>query len=291
MKCGYVSILGRPNVGKSTLFNAIIGEKLAIVSSKPQTTRNRITGILTKPEGQIIFWDLPGIHKAIGEMNRRMVGIALAGLDSVDLGLWVIDAKRDSEVDEFMLGHIKARKPPLVLVINKMDLVARDSLLPLIDRYRSAYEFKEIVPVSALKNKNIDRLIGAIYPHLPEGEPLFAQDDLTDIPERVIVAEMVREKIFRLTREEIPYSTAVQVVSFEEKKNLISIQADIWVEKDSQKGILIGQRGEMIKKIGTFARQDIEHLLGNKIFLELSVKLRENWREKGSALDALGITL
>lgn len=290
-KFGTVSLLGRPNVGKSTLFNILVGTKLAIVSPKPQTTRNRITGILTAPEGQIVFWDLPGIHRALGELNKRMVSIALNGLDAVDLGLWVIDAKRDHRIDEFIMGHIKAKKPRLILIINKTDLVRHNDLFPLVDQYQKAYEFLEIVPVSALKKKNLERLVPAIFRHLPEGEPLFPEDSLTDVPERILVAEMVREKVFRLTKEEIPYSSAVRVESFVEKSKLISIYADIWVEKESQKGILIGKNGAMIKTIGTQARIDIEKLLGRKIFLELNVKVKERWRDKPSALDDLGIRM
>lgn len=288
-KFGYVSLIGRPNTGKSTLFNKLIGRKLAIVSAKPQTTRNRISGILTDPGGQIVFWDLPGIHKAFGEMNKRMVGIALNALDSVDLGLWVIDASRDAKIDEFIFGHVKQRKPPLILIINKIDLVNRDLLYPMVDLYRKAYDFKEIIPVSALKGKQTDEIVPALLKHLPEGQPVFPEDDLTDVPERMLVAEIVREKIFRLTKAEIPYSTAVVVESFKEAKKLISIHAEIWVEKESQKGILVGKGGEMIKKIGTQARIDIEKLLEYKVFLELRVKVNERWREKPSALDTLGI--
>lgn len=288
-KSGFVSIFGRPNVGKSTLFNRLIGTKLAIVSAKPQTTRNRITGILTVPEGQVVFWDLPGIHKAFGEMNKRMVGIALNAFDSIDLGLWVVDAKRDQYIDEFVFGHIKARKPCLILVINKIDQIPKDQLYPMVDLYSKAYDFKEIIPVSALKGKNMQDMIPAILRYLPEGEPLFPEDSLTDIPERMIVSELIREKVFQLTKREIPYSTAVHVESFQEKKSLISIQADIWVEKESQKGILVGSGGAMIKKIGTLARTDIEKLLGSKVFLELRVKVKERWRDKPSALDTLGI--
>jgi len=289
MKSGSVSLLGRPNVGKSTLFNDLVGAKLASVSPKPQTTRNRITGIVTRPQGQIVFWDLPGIHKSFGVMNKRMVSIALSGLDSVDLGLWVIDAARDSQVDEFMLGHIKNRKPSLILVINKIDLIRHDDLFPMVDLYQKAYDFKEIVPVSALKKKNVEELEQSIFKHLPDGEPLFPEDSLTDVPERALVEEMIREKLFLYMKQEIPYSTAVHVDFWEEKKNLISIQAEIWVEKDSQKGIVIGKGGEMIKKIGSQGRLDIEKLLGCKIFLELSVKVKEGWREKPALLDELGI--
>jgi len=289
MRFGFVSLLGRPNVGKSTLFNALVGTKLAIVSSKPQTTRNRISGILTTEDGQMVFWDLPGIHKALGLMNKRMVSIALNAIDHVNLALWVIDAQKDSQIDEFIMGHIKAKKPPLILVINKIDLVAKDELYPMVDRYSKAYDFLELVPVSALKEEYIDDLKKSIMKHLPEGNPMFAEDDLTDIPERVLVAEMVREKVFQHTQQEIPYSTAVHVLGFEEKPKLISIYAEIWVEKATQKGILIGRGGEMIKKIGSLARQDIEDLLGKKSYLELQVKVKENWRDKPSVLDTLGI--
>ena len=289
MKFGFVSFIGRPNVGKSTLFNALLGTKLAIVSSKPQTTRNRISGILTNQEGQVVFWDLPGIHKGLGVMNKRMVSIALNAISNVNLALWVIDAERDAQVDEFIMGHIKHKKPPLILVINKIDLIAKDKLYPMVDVYSKAYDFLEIVPVSATKEENIDDLRQSIFKHLPEGEPMFGEEDLTEMPERVLVAEMVREKIFQLTHQEIPYSTAVQVITFEEKPKLISIYAEIWVEKNTQKGIIIGKGGEMIRKIGTLARQDIEDLLGSKIYLELIVKVKENWREKPAVLDTLGI--
>ena len=289
MKFGFVSFIGRPNVGKSTLFNALLGTKLAIVSPKPQTTRNRISGILTTDQGQAVFWDLPGIHKALGVMNKRMVSIALNAISNVNLALWVIDAGKDQHIDEFMMGHLKGKKPPLILVINKIDLIAKDKLYPMVDAYSKAYDFLEIVPVSALKKDNIDDLSRSIFKHLPEGEPLFAGDDLTEVPERVLVAELVREKIFQLTHEEIPYSTAVQVITFEEKKKLVSIYAEIWVERNTQKGIIIGKGGEMVKKIGTLARTDIEALLGRKVFLELAVKVKENWREKPAVLDTLGI--
>jgi GTPase len=288
-KTGFVSIMGRPNVGKSTLFNRLIGTKLAIVSPKPQTTRNRISGILTIPEGQIVFWDLPGIHKAFGELNRRMVKIAINALESVDLALWVIDAKKDDKIDEFVFKQIQLRKLSVILIINKIDIIKKDLLYPMVDLYRQSYDFKEIIPISALKEKNMQNLIPAILKHLPEGEPFFPEDYLTDVPEKTLVSEIVREKIFLLAEQEVPYSTAVLVESFEEKKNLISIRADIWVEKESQKGILVGSGGSMIKKIGTLARIDIERLLGHKVFLDLRVKVKERWREKPSALDTLGI--
>jgi len=222
-------------------------------------------------------------------MNKRMVSIALNAIDSVNLALWIIDAQKDTQVDEFIMGHIKTKKPRLILVINKIDAVQKDLLYPMVDRYSKAYGFLEIVPVSALKEDNIDVLRKSILKHVPEGEPMFSEDDLTDIPERVLVAEMVREKVFRLTHQEIPYSTAVQVLKFEEKPKLISIYAEIWVEKNNQKGILIGAGGEMIKRIGSLARKDIEELLGNKCYLELNVKVKENWREKPAVLDTLGI--
>ena len=288
-KFGFVSFIGRPNVGKSTLFNTLVGEKLAIVSAKPQTTRNRITGILTTPEGQVVFWDLPGIHKAMGIMNRRMVAIALNGLNAIDLGLWVIDARRDSSVDDFLMGHIKSKKPKLILVINKVDLVRKDDLLPIIDLYSKSYTFLDIVPVSALKSTNIDVLKQVILKHLPVGEAMFPEDDLTDVPEKVIIAEMIREKIFQLTEKEIPYSTAVFVEQLNEKKNVLVIRSEIWVERDSQKAILIGRGGQMMKKIGSLARIDIEKLFGTKAFLELHVKVKDRWRETPSALDSLGI--
>ncbi len=290
-KAGFVSLFGRPNVGKSTLFNHLVGTKLAIVSPRPQTTRNRISGVLTSEEGQIVFWDLPGVHRAFGELNKRMVSIALNALDSMDLGLWLVDAKRDRGLDDFIFGHIKARKPPLILIINKIDLIHKDILYPMVDHYRKAYDFKEIFPISALKKQNLEGLLPDILKHLPEGEPVFPEDYLTDVPERMLAGEIIREKVFLLTRQEIPYSSAVDVQTFQEKKSLVSIAADIWVEKESQKGILVGKNGEMIKKIGTQARIDIEKLLGMKAFLELYVKVKEDWREKPSALDTLGIRI
>jgi GTP-binding protein Era len=222
-------------------------------------------------------------------MNKRMVSIALNALDGVDLGLWVVDATKDQQIDQFMFGHIKRIKPQLLLIINKIDLVPKDQLYPMVDLYRKAYDFKELIPVSALKGDGVERIIPAIFKYLPEGEPAFAEDDLTDIPERQIVEEMIREKIYLLAQKEVPYSTAVHVEEFNEKGKLISIMADIWVEKESQKAILIGRGGEMIKKIGSMARGDIERLLGTKTFLDLRVKVKERWREKPSALDTLGI--
>jgi GTPase len=218
-----------------------------------------------------------------------MVAIALSGLDAVDLGLWVVDAKKDAGIDEFMMGHLKAKKPSLILVMNKIDLVKKNDLYPMVDLYRKAYDFKEIVPVSALKDRDMAELTSAILKHLPQGEPMFPDNSLTDIPERDLVAEMIREKVFQFTYEEVPYSTAVEILRFDEKSKIIKIYADIWVEKESQKGIVIGKGGEMIKKIGTLARADIEALLGSKVFLELNVKVKENWRDKPSALDQLGI--
>jgi GTPase len=212
-------------------------------------------------------------------------------LHSMDIGLWLVDAKRDADLDEFIFGHVKARKPPLILVINKIDLISKDTLYPMVDHYRKAYDFKEIFPISALKKQNLDDLVPTILKHLPDGERMFPEDYLTDVPERLLVSELIREKVFLYTRQEIPYSVAVHVETFQEKKNLISISADIWVEKESQKGILVGKNGEMIKKIGTQARTDIEKLLGMKVFLELFVKVRENWRDEPSALDTLGIRL
>ncbi len=286
---GYVSIVGRPNVGKSTLLNRIIGEKIAITSDKPQTTRNRIQGIYNLPEGQIVFIDTPGIHACHSRLNKGMVDAALTALRGVDLLLLVVDA--GGALDDRLVGEVlKGSTVPVILVLNKIDLLTdKRLLLEKIAAWSALYPFKEIVPLSAARGEGVEELIGTVSRYLPEGEPLFPDDILTDLPEKFIVAEMIREKIFRLTRDEIPYSTAVTVESFIERPNgVVAISAAICLERPNQKGIIIGKRGEMLKRIGSQARHDIERLLGTRVFLELFVKIEENWSERTSKLKEFG---
>jgi len=288
-KFGYVSIIGRPNAGKSTLLNRIIGEKIVITSDKPQTTRNRVQGIHNIPNGQIVFIDTPGIHACHSRLNKGMVDVALAALRGVDLLLLVVDA--GAVVDDKLVSEVLSGiKTPVILVLNKVDLLPdKRILLEKIAAWSGQYPFREIVPVSAASGDGVDGLVETVSTYLPEGEPLFPDDILTDMPEKFIVAEMIREKIFRLTRDEIPYSTAVTVESFVERPNgVVAISAAICLERDTQKGIIIGKKGEMLKKIGSQARHDIERLLGTRVFLELFVKIEENWSERTSKLREFG---
>lgn len=286
---GYVSIIGRPNVGKSTLLNAIIGEKIVITSNKPQTTRNRIQGIHNIPDGQIIFIDTPGIHAGHSRLNRSMVDVAMSAISGVDLLLLVVEAT--TAVDVGIVGEVlRGIATPVVLVINKVDLLPdKQILFEKISAWTALHPFREIVPVSAGTGDGVGLLVETISRYLPEGPQLFPDDILTDMPEKFIVAEMIREKIFRLTRDEVPYSTAVEVESFVERENgVIAISAAIVLERATQKGIVIGKRGEMLKKIGSQARQDIERLLATRVFLELFVKVEENWSERPSKLREYG---
>jgi GTPase len=286
---GYVSIIGRPNVGKSTLLNAIIGEKIVITSNKPQTTRNRIQGIHNIPDGQIIFIDTPGIHAGHSRLNRSMVDVAMSAISGVDLLLLVVEAT--APVDAGIVGDVlKGVTTPVVLVINKVDLLPdKRQLFERISDWTALHPFREIVPVSAGSGDGVGLLVETISRYLPEGPQLFPDDILTDMPEKFIVAEMIREKIFRLTRDEVPYSTAVEVESFVERENgVIAISAAIVLERATQKGIVIGKRGDMLKKIGSQARLDIERLLATRVFLELFVKVEENWSERPSKLREYG---
>ncbi len=290
-RSGFVALIGRPNVGKSTLLNAILGVKIAIVSDKPQTTRNRIAGIKNHPAGQIIFLDTPGIHRARSRLNRFMVNVALATYNEVDAVCFMIDASRpENEENEFVLETLKGVKKPVFLLMNKIDVVAKRDLLPVMERYSGRRDFEQIIPVSALKGDGVDAVTDALLQILPPGPRLFPEDMTTDLTERFLAGEIVREKVFRLTREEIPYATAVEIEDFKdhEEKNLIVIRATIHVERDSQKGILIGGKGRMLKEIGRLAREEIEALLGAKVFLELWVKVDKNWREDPRALRRLG---
>ena len=305
-RSGFAALIGRPNVGKSTLLNQLTGEKLAIVSPKPQTTRNRILGVVSRPEGQVAFLDTPGIHQAKGELNRYMVDVALHAADEVDLVLFVIEPT-PAEVpsvgpgNRFILERLQKTKKPTFLVINKIDTVPKTVLLPLIDLYRREFPFAEVVPISAREDDGVEQLFQAVLQHLPEGEALFPEDVLTDQAEKTLVAEYVREQVLRHCRQEIPYSTAVLVDFFDESERepppgtppgklagLIRIAASIYVERDSQKAIIIGKQGQMLKTIGTDARKSIQRLLGTHVYLSLRVRVEPRWSERPEGLKKLG---
>jgi GTP-binding protein Era len=271
-KSGFVSIIGRPNAGKSTLLNFLLGEKIAIISNKPQTTRNRILGIKNHAAGQIIFLDTPGIHRSRSRLNQSMVKVALATYNEVDAICFLIEANRaDNDENDFILETLPRVEKPVLLVINKIDLISKNELLPIMERYSRLRSFEQIIPISALLGDGVEILVAELFKILPEGPKLFPEDMITDLPERFLAAELIREKVIRLTREEIPYATAVVVEEFKERegKNLIVIKATIQVERDSQKGILIGGKGHMLKEVGRLAREEIEALLGARVFLEL----------------------
>ena len=289
---GYVALVGRPNAGKSTLLNALVGQKIAAVSDKPQTTRFRIQGVITKPEGQIVLVDTPGVHKPGYEMNRRMMATVQDALMGVDLVCLIRDASSSSgSGDKFVLELIQRSGKPAILLLNKIDkLKDKAALLPLIDWYRNEYEWREIIPISALKGKAIDVLPGEMIKHLPEGEPVFAEDELTDQSVRTMAAEIVREKILQITGDEIPYVTAVVTEKWEEvRDDFTRIHCAIFVERSSQKKIVIGKGAASLKEIGTRARQDIEHLLGHQVHLELFVKVEKDWRNRATLLEELGM--
>ena len=291
-KAGYASFIGRPNAGKSTLLNTIIGAKVAIVSDKPQTTRQRILAAKNYPEGQIVFVDTPGIHRPLHRLNVRMVDAAIDTLREVDVVALVFDAStRPGRGDEYVSGLLKNIGAPIVLVLNKIDLVPKTRLLPLIERARTWHDFAAIVPVSALTGDGIDRLERELIGQLPEGDPLYPEDFLTDQPERSLVAETVREKLLQHTRAELPFSTAVTVDKFDEEDRgrILRLYCTIYVEQESQKGIVIGRRGEMLKRIGTEARQDLEAFFETKVFLDLRVKVNADWRDNDRVLDDLGV--
>ncbi len=291
-RSGYVAIVGRPNVGKSTLLNQLLGEKIAIVSPKPQTTRNRITGVRTTPNSQIVFLDTPGIHRARSLMNRRMVEIALKTLREVECALWLVDAREGIRAeDEDIAGALKESKAMTLILLNKMDLISKGKLLPLMERCSTLLTEREIIPVSALKGENVPLVLELIEKFLPEGPRYYPEGEVTDQTERFVASEIIREKIFLLTREEIPYGTAVTIDEFVEReaKNLIVIKATIHVERESHRPILIGKKGAMLKEIGKRAREELESLLGCKLFLELFVKVREGWTQDPQALTELGL--
>jgi GTP-binding protein Era len=290
MKSGFVSFLGRPNGGKSTLLNRIIGRKLAIVSDKPQTTRTRVVGVKNYPDGQIVFVDTPGVHKPMHRMNVRMVDVALEAMKDVDVVALVVDAStKIGKGDRFVLDLLKNVKQPVILVLNKVDLVAKPKLLPIIDQYRQAHAFAEIVPVSARDGTNVDVLENLFLKYLPEGEALYPPDYLTDQTERFWVAEIVREQVLQLTHDELPFSTAVVIDKFDEQSTdeIVNLYCTILVDRESQKPIVIGKGGAMIKQIGTAARAEIEEFLQRRVYLDLHVKVKSEWRDNERLLDEI----
>jgi GTPase len=289
---GFVSLIGRPNAGKSTLLNRLVGVKVAIVSDKPQTTRNRIVGVKTYPDGQIVFVDTPGIHRPLHRLNVRMVDAAMETMREVDVIALVYDASsKPGRGDEYVSGLLHNVKTPVVLVLNKVDLVSKASLLPLIERVKHWHECAAIVPVSARTGDGVDRLERVFLDQLPEADPIYPDDYLTDQPERALAAEIVREKVLQHTHAELPFSTAVGVDQFDEaeRDELLRIYCTIFVEQESQKPIVIGRGGAMIKRIGTDARHDLERFFDTRVFLDLRVKVNPDWRNDERALDQLGV--
>jgi GTPase len=293
VKAGFVALIGRPNAGKSTLLNRFVGQKVAIVSSKPQTTRHRIVGVRNAPGAQMVFVDTPGIHKPAHRLNRRMMDAALAALVDVDLVVLLVDAAaRAGSGDAFVLGLLERQRPTVVLALNKIDLIEPTRLLPIIDSYAKAFPFAAIVPISAWTGDGVDRLEREILAALPEGEPLFPEGYFTDQTERTLAAELIREKVLANTRQELPYTTAVVIDGWEaprEEGGLTRIHACILVDRESQRPIVIGARGEMIKRIGTEARRDLEEMTGGRVHLDLHVKIRADWRDDERFLDELGL--
>ncbi|MCM3215338.1 GTPase Era [Niallia taxi] len=289
-KSGFISIIGRPNVGKSTFLNRVIGQKIAIMSDKPQTTRNKVQGVLTTDDSQLIFIDTPGIHKPKHRLGDFMMKVAQNTLKEVDLILFMVNAEEGfGKGEEFILEKFENIKTPIFLVVNKIDTIHPDKLFSVIDSYKEKYPFKEIIPISALEGNNVETLLTQIKKYMPEGPQFYPADQVTDHPERFIVSELIREKALHLTREEIPHSLAVVIEKMEKKQNdVVHVMATIVVERNSQKGIIIGKQGGMLKEVGKRARTDIENLLGNKVFLELWVKVQKDWRNKMTQLRDFG---
>ncbi len=293
MKAGLVSLIGRPNAGKSTLLNRLVGQKVAIVSDKPQTTRHRIVGVRTTPDGQMVFIDTPGIHKPVHRMNQRMVDVAVDTLREVDVTVLLVDSTAPpGSGDQFVIDLLRRHRVPSILALNKIDAIDKPGLLPLIQRYATAHEFSAIVPMSALTGDGVDLLEQEILAALPEAEPLYPADYLTDQTERTLAAEMIRERVLTHTRDELPYTTAVVIDQWEEperEKGLTRVFASILVDRESQRPIVVGAGGEMIKRIGTEARVDLEEMLGSRVYLDLHVKVRADWRDDERLLDELGL--
>jgi len=289
LKTGFVTLIGRPNVGKSTLMNKLIGQKIAITSSKPQTTRNRIQTVYTDERGQIIFLDTPGIHKSKNKLGDYMVGVAERTLNEVDIAIWLVEPTDFIGAGErHIIEQLNKAKCPVFLVVNKIDTVKREELLPFIDKYRNEVNFSEVIPVSALNGDNTKVLLEQIYKYLPYGEPFYDEDTVTDQPVRQITAELIREKILRLLSDEIPHGVAVTIESMKERNGIYDIEATIFTEKDSHKGIIIGKGGAMLKKIGSTARPEIEDLLESKVNLQLWVKVKKDWRDSDFLLKNFG---
>ncbi|WLV23592.1 GTPase Era [Aciduricibacillus chroicocephali] len=289
-KSGFISIVGRPNVGKSTFMNRVIGQKIAIMSDKPQTTRNKIQGVLTQEDAQLIFIDTPGIHKPKHRLGDFMVKVAENTLNEVDAVLFMVNADEGyGGGDQYILDRLEKVKRPVFLIINKIDLIHPDEIFELIEKYKDKHDFAEIFPISALQGNNVDTLLGKLKDYMPEGPQYYPADQVTDHPERFIMGELIREKVLQLTREEIPHSIAVVIENIEKRENnTLYIQATIITERPTQKAILIGKQGSMLKQIGKKAREDIEALLGTKVFLELWIKVQKDWRNKESQLREYG---
>lgn len=289
-KSGFVAVIGRPNVGKSTLINHLIRQKIAIMSDKPQTTRNRILCVLTQPDAQIVFLDTPGVHKPLHKLGEYMANTVENTLKEVDAILFVVDVTEKFGAGErFIIDHLKATKRPVILIINKIDRVKNEDILPIIANYAAQYDFAGVVPVSAKNKLNLDHILSEVKKYLPEGPEYYPEDMVTDQPERLIAAEMVREKVLELTRDEVPHAVAVDVDEMATRsKGDVYIRATIYVERDSQKGIVIGGHGSMLREIGQRARHDIEVLLGAKVYLDLWVKVRKDWRNRDAILKSFG---
>jgi GTP-binding protein Era len=279
-RAGFVAIVGRPNAGKSTLLNRFVGQKVAIVTSKPQTTRNRIQGIVTQPQGQVVFIDTPGVHEADSVLNRQMMREVAAALEGIDVLLLMVDAIRAlPQEDALLLEKAKRFEGKTILALNKIDRIPKPKLLPLMDAFAKAFPFAALMPISALRGDGCEELLEEVFKNLPEGEPFFPEDQITDQPERFLAGEIIREKAIQLTYHEVPHALAVIVDKFEETPKLLRIEVTMHVERDSQKKILIGHKGDMLKRIGTQARKELESLLGTKVYLGLFVKVMPNWRE------------
>lgn len=290
-RSGFIALVGRPNVGKSTLMNRMVGKKLAIMSDKPQTTRNKITAVLTTEEAQLVFIDTPGIHKPKHKLGEYMVTVAQNVLHEVDVVLFLVEAgeKQIGPGDQYVIENLKQIKTPVILVINKIDTVEKSELLSLIDLFRKAFDFREIVPVSAINGENVAELVKTLTGLLEKGPKYYPDDMITDQPERAIIMEIIREKVLHLTRDEVPHSIAVDIEEIKPRNNdLIYVRAVIFTERDSQKGIVVGKQGQMLKKIGGMARGEIENLLGSKVYLDLWVKVRKDWRNSESFLRDFG---
>lgn len=290
-KSGFISIIGRPNVGKSTFLNRVIGQKIAIMSDKPQTTRNKVQGVLTEDDAQMIFIDTPGIHKPKHKLGEFMSKVSKNALREVDAIMFMVNAQQKlGSGDRYVIDMLKGTKTPVFLIINKIDTIHPDEILKIVDQYKDEFDFAEIVPISALQGNNVDNLLTTLKKYLPEGPQYYPADQVTDHPERFIIAELIREKALHLTRDEVPHSLAVEIekIRREEDEDRVHVMATVIVERDSQKGIIIGKRGAMLKEIGTRARKDIENLLGSKVYLELWVKVQKDWRDRSSQLRDYG---